>query len=126
MTSAFRVVGLAFVALALIAAPGRAQFEQVGSLDFPTSATGATQQHFLRGVAILHSFGWKQAIAEFQLAQKAQPDFALGNPLQPVPHVLFPSDRHHVAANATQDPLSNHEDPVDATPNHERPRGAMP
>jgi hypothetical protein len=33
--------------------------------------------HFLRGVAILHSFGWKQAIAEFKLAQQAQPDFAM-------------------------------------------------
>jgi hypothetical protein len=28
-------------------------------------------------VAILHSFGWKQAIEEFELAQKAQPDFAM-------------------------------------------------
>ncbi|MGH9382770.1 MAG: hypothetical protein ACRD2N_00535 [Vicinamibacterales bacterium] len=28
-------------------------------------------------MAILHSFGWKQAIAEFKLAQQAQPDFAM-------------------------------------------------
>ena len=32
-----------------------AQFENVGSIDFPTSETGRAQQHFLRGVAILHS-----------------------------------------------------------------------
>ena len=38
--------------------------------SFPTSGLAAAQQHFLRGVAILHSFGWKQAIAEFKLAQK--------------------------------------------------------
>lgn len=53
------------------------QLEQVGHLSFPTSASPEAQRHFLRGVAILHSFGWKQAIAEFQLAQKAQPDFAM-------------------------------------------------
>ncbi len=60
-----------------LAAPAAAQLENVGNLSFPTSARPEAQRHFLRGVAILHSFGWKQAIAEFQLAQKAQPDFAL-------------------------------------------------
>ena len=66
----------AVLALALVA-PASAQLENVGNLSFPTSAKPDAQRHFLRGVAILHSFGWKQAIAEFQLAQKAQPDFAL-------------------------------------------------
>jgi len=63
--------------LAIAAAPGKAQFESVGSIDFPTSATGEAQQHFLRGVAILHSFGWKQAIEQFQAAQKLDPDFVM-------------------------------------------------
>jgi tetratricopeptide (TPR) repeat protein len=54
-----------------------AQLENVGNLSFPTSGSPEAQRHFLRGAAILHSFGWKQAIAEFQLAQKAQPDFAM-------------------------------------------------
>jgi hypothetical protein len=57
--------------------PASAQLENVGNLSFPTSAKPEAQRHFLRGVAILHSFGWKQAIAEFQAAQKLQPDFAL-------------------------------------------------
>ena len=48
-----------------------------GNISFPTSATGKAQQHFLRGAAILHSFGWKQARVEFQLAQKADPEFAM-------------------------------------------------
>lgn len=61
----------------LVAAPASAQFQNVGSIDFPTSATGEAQQHFLRGVAILHSFGWEQAIEQFQAAQAADPDFAL-------------------------------------------------
>jgi len=49
----------------------------VGTIDFPTSAGEEAQQHFLRGVSILHSFGWKQAIAEFQAAQDLEPDFVL-------------------------------------------------
>ena len=58
-------------------APAEAQFDSVGALDFPTSGSPAAQEHFLRGVAILHSFGWKQAIAEFQAAQRIEPDFAM-------------------------------------------------
>jgi len=65
------------VALAIAVAPANAQFENVGSIDFPTSATGEAQQHFLRGVAILHSFGWEQAQEQFQAAQALDPDFAL-------------------------------------------------
>ena len=60
-----------------MASPVSAQLENVGNLSFPTSGSATAQRHFLRGVAILHSFGWKQAIAEFKLAQQAQPDFAL-------------------------------------------------
>ena len=53
------------------------QSSDVGTIDFPTSAGEEAQQHFLRGVSILHSFGWKQAIAEFQAAQELEPDFVL-------------------------------------------------
>ena len=69
----------AVVVLAALAAPpgAQAQFEDVGVITFPTSATGEAQDHFLRGVAILHSFGWKQARAEFHAAQAIDPDFAL-------------------------------------------------
>ena len=65
------------ILLALSIAPASAQFENVGTISFPTSGSAAAQPHFLRGVAILHSFGWKQAIAEFRQAQKLQPDFAM-------------------------------------------------
>src|SRR5687768_6198610 len=71
-----RLLACAVVALTLTV-PAAAQLENVGNLSFPTSAKPEAQRHLLRGVAILHSFGWKQAIAEFQAAQKAQPDFAL-------------------------------------------------
>ncbi len=63
--------------LAVIAVSAQGQFDNVGSIEFPTSAEGEVQQHFLRGVAILHSFGWKQAIEQFQAAQALDPDFAM-------------------------------------------------
>ncbi len=68
---------LLFLALSMVPRAAQAQFESVGSIDFPTSATGEAQQHFLRGVAILHSFGWKQAREEFHAAQESDPDFAM-------------------------------------------------
>ncbi|MBY0494515.1 MAG: hypothetical protein K2Y23_09880 [Cyanobacteria bacterium] len=71
-----RLLACAVFALSL-ATPAFAQLENVGQLSFPTSGSAEAQRHFLRGVAILHSFGWKQAIEEFQLAQKAQPNFAM-------------------------------------------------
>lgn len=54
-----------------------AEMDDVGSVDFPTSGSPEAQQHFLRGVAILHSFGWKQARTAFQQAQAVDPDFAM-------------------------------------------------
>tara|TARA_B100001123_G_scaffold445212_1_gene596166 strand:+ start:6506 stop:8059 length:1554 start_codon:yes stop_codon:yes gene_type:complete len=70
-------VVVVMLAQLVVGAPAEAQFDNVGSLDFPTSGSAEAQQHFLRGVAILHSFGWKQAIAEFQAAQQLEPDFAM-------------------------------------------------
>ena len=61
----------------LTPASASAQFEDVGAIAFPTSATGEAQDHFLRGVAILHSFGWKQAREQFHAAQAIDPDFAM-------------------------------------------------
>ena len=57
--------------------PASAQFDNVGSIIFPTSESGEAQQSFLRGVAILHSFGWEQAQEQFQRAQEIAPDFAM-------------------------------------------------
>ena len=65
----FSVVLVASI-LVTIGVPASAQFDSVGTIDFPTSATDEAQQHFLRGVAILHSFGWKQAIEQFRAAQQ--------------------------------------------------------
>ncbi len=70
-----RLIGVALLALAT--APAAAQFDNVGEIVFPTSGSAAAQPHFLRGVAILHSFGWKQAITEFKRAQEIDPGFAM-------------------------------------------------
>ena len=66
-------------AILLLAPPAvfPAELAGLGSVTFPTSATGAAQEHFLRGVTILHSFGWKQARIEFQAAQQLDADFAM-------------------------------------------------
>ena len=42
---------------------------EVGFLRFENSGAPAAQDNFLRGVATLHSFGWKQSIAQFKAAQ---------------------------------------------------------
>ena len=70
-------VVLAVSLLLISGGAARAQFENVGSIDFPTSGSPEAQQYFLRGVAILHSFGWKQAIEQFQAAQEIEPNFAM-------------------------------------------------
>jgi tetratricopeptide (TPR) repeat protein len=72
-----RNIALAAVLLVVAAGDARAQFQEVGVIDFPTSATGEAQDHFLRGVAILHSFGWLQAREQFHAAQEFDPDFAM-------------------------------------------------
>jgi tetratricopeptide (TPR) repeat protein len=53
------------------------EMEGVGDITFPTSGSAEAQEHFLRGVATLHSFGWKQARTAFQEAQQVDPDFAM-------------------------------------------------
>jgi len=48
-----------------------------GELTFANSGNEATQAPFLRGVKLLHNFQYDEAIAAFQEAQKADPNFAL-------------------------------------------------
>ena len=62
--------------LACAGAPG-IEREDAGTISFPTSGTPEAQTYFIRGVALLHNYGWKRAIEQFHLAQSAQPDFAM-------------------------------------------------
>lgn len=54
-----------------------AEFDQIGTFDFPTSGSPAAQEHFILGVGYLHSFGLTQAQGEFRKAQELDPNFAM-------------------------------------------------
>src|SRR5919198_6416207 len=68
------LLGLAFLLIACM--PAAAQGE-LGTINFPTSATGAAQAAFLTGVKALHNFEFDTAGEAFRDAQKADPAFAL-------------------------------------------------
>lgn len=83
MTLTRRIVSFAgllpLLALALIplaAAPALA-VEDLGAVTFPTSGSGEAQEHFLRGVAALHSFWYPEAREEFRRARELDPDSAM-------------------------------------------------
>ncbi len=64
-------------ALSLNSQSQAADFDRIGTFDFPTSGSAAAQEHFLLGVGYLHSFGMTQAQAEFRKAQELDPEFAM-------------------------------------------------
>jgi tetratricopeptide (TPR) repeat protein len=49
----------------------------LGHISFPTSGAAAAQPHFVRGVLLLHSFEYDDAIDAFRQAQKIDPGFAM-------------------------------------------------
>ena len=52
--------------------------KKLGTISFNTSGKEEAQEHFLYGVAALHSFWYPGAIAAFKRSIKADPDFAMG------------------------------------------------
>ncbi len=50
---------------------------QLGRISFPTSGSPSAQPHFLRGVLLLHSFEYDEAIDVFRDAERADPGFAM-------------------------------------------------
>src|SRR5215210_4430651 len=64
--------------LAVAASAQEPQSSMLGQVDFPTSGSKAAQEHFLRGVAALHSFWYEEALEEFREATKVDPDFVMG------------------------------------------------
>jgi len=54
-----------------------AQVYQTWNLEFPTSASGPVQEHFLNGVTYMHLHMFEDAQTEFQAAQALAPDFAM-------------------------------------------------
>ena len=49
----------------------------LGTISFPNSGAPTAQPAFIRGVLLLHSFEYDEAIDAFRLAQKADPGFAM-------------------------------------------------
>jgi len=81
-----RVIFVVFTAAILVASAGGGSTQPVsesvlpsdlGIIDFPTSGPPDAQTHFLRGAAMLHSFGLEDAALEFRQAQALAPDFAM-------------------------------------------------
>ena len=54
-----------------------AQAPSLGRISFPTSGSAAAQPHFLRGVLLLHSFEYDEAIDAFRTAQTLDPGFVM-------------------------------------------------
>src|SRR5438034_856681 len=70
--------GALAITIMVIATCAGAQQSQLGKVDFPTSASGTAQSHFLRGVAALHSFWFEEALDAFRESTRVQPDFMMG------------------------------------------------
>jgi len=73
------IPGLLCAALSFLAAgpPLSAQTSHLGTIDFPTSGAPAAQAQFVRGVLLLHSFEYRDALLAFRQAQGRDPGFAL-------------------------------------------------
>ncbi|MCA1615962.1 MAG: hypothetical protein LC800_18045 [Acidobacteria bacterium] len=78
-TRALRHAALALVVASAAASAAHArQTAKLGRVDFPTSTKSReAQEHFLLGVAALHSFWYEEALDEFRAAAKSDPAFAL-------------------------------------------------
>src|SRR5262245_50880066 len=51
--------------------------QTLGRISFPTSGSSQAQPSFVRGVLLLHSFEYDDAIAAFREAQRLDPNFAM-------------------------------------------------
>ena len=58
---------------------GVASAQDLGDIDFPTSAPAEAQQHFEKGVLLLHSFEYVDARSAFRKALDADADFAMAH-----------------------------------------------
>jgi hypothetical protein len=69
--------GKLLITLILLAVAVTAQTSQLGKVDFPNSGSAEAQEHFLRGVAALHSFWYEEALSAFREASKADSEFMM-------------------------------------------------
>src|SRR6185312_8740987 len=69
-------LGLIFVALSFLTAAADPS-SQLGAVSFPTSCSAGVQKPFERGVALLHSFEYNAAAAQFQEVERQEPGCAM-------------------------------------------------
>ena len=74
----FVAITILFLAALTCRSPQAAEYSELGSIDFPTSASPEAQEHFITGMLLLHSFEFDDAREAFLEAQKVEPDFAMG------------------------------------------------
>ncbi len=67
---------LVFISMFVLISPVFAQ-KDLGVIDFPTSGSPEAQKHFIRGVLLMHSFEYWDAVAEFKKAREIEPGFAM-------------------------------------------------
>ena len=60
-----------------LGAQGTSPASSLGRIAFPTSGSAQAQPAFVRGVLLLHSFEYDEAIDAFRQAQKTDPGFAM-------------------------------------------------
>lgn len=65
------------LAFATLSGPASAQADRLGTIAFPTSGGAVAQPDFIRGVLLLHSFEYQDALAAFRRAQQQDPGFAM-------------------------------------------------
>ena len=62
----------------VLAVSASAQSSQLGNVKFETSGSPKAQEHFLRGLAALHSFWYEEALEAFRASTKEDPEFMMG------------------------------------------------
>lgn len=77
-----RIFSASFVVILLLilnpALDVKAQQSKLGRVSFQNSGSEKVQEHFLRGLAALHSFWFEEALDEFRESTRIDPDFAMG------------------------------------------------
>jgi len=65
------------VAVVALFSPAGGNAQELGSISFPNSGSGAAQPKFIEGVKDLHSFEFDEAAEAFHKVQQVDPNFAL-------------------------------------------------
>src|SRR6266545_236904 len=77
-TNALRLVVLSGVLYATVASAQGPSAEKLGTVTFPVSCSLVASQQFARGVALLHSFWYEEAVKAFTEVTVTDPSCAMG------------------------------------------------